>query len=407
MKFGLFVIITLAAGSIAAHFLLQDNGYVLINFRGYAIEMSVPVLVFALAVLYLLARLLVRIWQAPRALGEAAGRQRAKRSGKKATAGMIALSQGQLAKGERLLTRAAAESPTPLLNYLAAARAAQMQGDRERRDSWLRMAYEVDEEAVNAVLLTQAELQLADGEREQALASLTRLLESQPRHPQALRLLAELRHAEQNWQALSELLPSLRKLPNLSRRQLEDWTVDTGVGLLGQPDLDRAAIDAYWQSLPRALRKARALRRARVGALIRVNAVTEADKEIRRALRNEWDEELVTLYGEIELPDASRQLSVLEGWLRKRPEDPALLLAAGRASMRNKLWGKARSYLESSLAARPDPMAYNVLGQLMLQLGDGDGATDAFRRGLTLGYAGSPEVPRLTADPEPAPENPA
>ena len=38
----------------------------------------------------------------------------------------------------------------------------------------------------------------------------------------------------------------------------------------------------------------------------------------------------------------------------------------------------------------------------MLQLGDGDGATDAFRRGLTLGYAGSPEVPRLTADPEPA-----
>ena len=313
MKFGLFVILTLAAGSIAAHFLLQDNGYVLINFRGYAIEMSVPVLVFVLTVLYLLARMLVRIWKAPRALGEAAGRQRAKRSGKKATAGMIALSQGQLAKGERLLTRAAAESPTPLLNYLAAARAAQMQGDRERRDSWLRMAYEVDEDAVNAVLLTQAELQLADGEREQALASLTRLLESQPKHPQALRLLAELRHEEQNWTALSELLPSLRKLPNLSREQLESWTIDTGVGLLGQPDLDRAAIDSHWQSLPRTLRKARPLQRARIRSLVRVNAIAEADKEIRQALRKEWDEELVTQYGEIELPDAAKQLSTLEG----------------------------------------------------------------------------------------------
>jgi len=43
-----------------------------------------------------------------------------------------------------------------------------------------------------------------------------------------------------------------------------------------------------------------------------------------------------------------------------------------------------------------------VLGQLMLQLGDGDGATDAFRKGLTLGYAAGPEVPRLTADPESA-----
>ena len=47
-----FVILTLAAGSIAAHFLLQDNGYVLINFRGYAVEMSVPVLLFLL--IYLL-----------------------------------------------------------------------------------------------------------------------------------------------------------------------------------------------------------------------------------------------------------------------------------------------------------------------------------------------------------------
>jgi len=399
MKFGLFVILTLAAGSIAAHFLLQDNGYVLVNFRGYAIEMSVPVLVFVLAVLYLLTRLLVRIWQAPRALGEAAGRQRARRSGKKATAGMIALSQGQLAKSERLLTRAASESPTPLLNYLAAARAAQMQGDRERRNSWLRMAYEVDEDAVNAVLLTQAELQLADGEREQALASLTRLLESQPKHPQALRLLAELRHEEQNWTALAEMLPELRRLPNLSSERIESWTVDTGVGLLDQPALDRPALDSHWQALPRALRKTRPLQRARIRALIRVNAIGEADKEIRRALRNEWDEELVSLYGEIELPSASKQLSTLEGWLRKRPEDPALLLAAGRASMRNELWGKARSYLESSLAARPDPMAYNVLGQLMLQLGDGEGATDAFQKGLTLGYTGSPDVPRLTADP--------
>jgi HemY protein len=400
MRFGLLVILTLAVGSVAAHFLLQDNGYVLINFRGYAIEMSVPVLAFVLVLFYLALRLLVRIWRAPRALGEAAGRARERRSGKKATAGMIALSQGRLAKGERLLTRAAAESPAPLLNYLAAARAAQMQGDRERRDSWLRMAYEVDEAAVNAVLLTQAELQLADGDSEQALASLSRLLESEPKHPQALRLLAELRHAEQNWLALADLLPRLRKLANVSAKQLELWNIDTYAGLLNGADIDRAAIDTYWQAMPRAMRKKRSLVRARVRALVRVNAIDEAEKEIRRGLGNDWDEELVALYGELELGDSARQLSTLEGWLRQRPEEPTLLLAAGRACINNKLWGKARSYLESSLAAKPTPMAYNVLGQLMLQLGDNNAATDAFRKGLTLGYAGSPDIPQLTADPK-------
>ena len=140
--------------------------------------------------------------------------------------------------------------------------------------------------------------------------------------------------------------------------------------------------------------------RARARALVRVNAIDEAEKEIRRSIGSDWDEELVALYGELELSDKARQLSTLEGWLRQRPEEPTLLLAAGRACISNNLWGKARSYLESSLAARPTPMAYNVLGQLMLQLGDNDGATDAFRKGLTLGYAGSPDIPQLTADPK-------
>ena len=42
MKFGLIVIATLVASAFAAHFLLQDPGYVVIGFRGYLIEMSVP-----------------------------------------------------------------------------------------------------------------------------------------------------------------------------------------------------------------------------------------------------------------------------------------------------------------------------------------------------------------------------
>ncbi len=401
MKFGLFVLLALAVGSVAAHFLLEDNGYVLLNFRGYAVEMSIPILAFLLILIYLAARLLTRVWRAPRQLGEAAGKWREQRAGKRATDGLIALSAGNLAKGERLLTKSAPNSSAPLLNYLAAARAAHMQGDRERRDSWLRMAYEQDEKAANAVLLTQAELQLDDGEREQALASLNRVLETEARHPQALRLLASLRHSEQNWQALADLLPKLRKLPSIERSQIETWTMDSIAGLLASTTTDRAAIDAYWQSLPRPLRKQPTLVSARIRALARVQDLDEAEKEIRRTLKNDWNEDLVEMFGELELPNASRQLAQLETWLRSRPEDPTLLLAAGRACLRNQLWGKARSYLESSLAVRPSPVSYNVLGQLMMQLGESDAATDAFRKGLTLGYSGDPEVPRLTADPAP------
>jgi HemY protein len=128
----------LLAGSLAAHVLLPDNGYVLVSFRGYVIEMSVPVLAFCAVAAYVAVRLLVGLWRAPRRLGAALARSRARQAGLQATRGYIALAEGRLAQGERLLTKDVRRSEAPLLNYLAAARAAQMQGDRDRRDLWLR-----------------------------------------------------------------------------------------------------------------------------------------------------------------------------------------------------------------------------------------------------------------------------
>ena len=51
MKLGILIILGLLAGAFGAHFLMQDVGYVLINMRGYAVEMSVPGLLLALVAL--------------------------------------------------------------------------------------------------------------------------------------------------------------------------------------------------------------------------------------------------------------------------------------------------------------------------------------------------------------------
>ena len=85
MKFGIIVVLALFASAFAAHFLLADPGYVVINFRGYTVEMSVPVLL-GLALLLVFAIWAIRkIVLAPRRLGEAAGRYRSARSGQKLT----------------------------------------------------------------------------------------------------------------------------------------------------------------------------------------------------------------------------------------------------------------------------------------------------------------------------------
>ena len=63
------------------------------------------------------------------------------------------------------------------------------------------------------------------------------------------------------------------------------------------------------------------------------------------------------------------------------------------------LWGKARSYLETVLALRPTPEAYQEYGRLLNQLGENDAAADAYREGLGLvAKATLPAIPHLEPD---------
>ena len=245
MKFGLIVIVALIVSAIGANFLLQDPGYVVINFRGYVIEMSVPVLAALIIALFISVWLAVKLFNAPRRLGEVAGRYRSGRAGERLTKGVIEVAEGNFAKGERLLARAAGVSEAPLLNYLQAARAAHLLGQDERRDTWLKQAYENLPGAANAVLLTQAELQLDQGQYEQALATLRQIEERSPNHGHALTLLGRLYYRLEDWQHLGQLLPRIRKFGRLDPDQLNEWSIRVAREELAAASSESAIVEAW------------------------------------------------------------------------------------------------------------------------------------------------------------------
>lgn len=395
MKFGIIVVLVLFASAFAAHFLLADPGYVAINFRGYVIEMTVPVLAGLAVALVLFVWLVRKIIIAPRRLGEAAGRYRSARSGQKLTKGLIAVAEGDLARGERLLGRAASTSDSPLFNYLQAARAAHLQGRDERRDEWLRLAYKEAPEAANAVLLTQAEFQIDRGHYEQALATLRQLEEDTKDHAQALALMGRLYYRLEDWKSLAGILPRLGKNAQLQPGTLDKWTTR-----VHQQALDSAAdvdvLDHAWKQVPRKLRADVTLLEAYYSGLMRAGLHDRAEKELAAALKAEWRPPLVRLFGLVEATDTTKQLKKAEGWLRNRGEDPDLLLAAARLCLRNELWGKARSYLETVISLRPTPEAYQEYGALLTQMGEADAAADAYRDGLGMVAARPlPAIPHI------------
>lgn len=390
MRFGILLLLALLLGAIGAHWLLGDQGYVLLDFRGWTVETSVPGLVVALVLLYLLVRLLAAVIRAPRRMGRAVDEFRSRRAQRRLDLAFAAIAEGKWSRGERLLGRAA-RGPASLAGYLSAARAAQEQDAHERRDEWLRLAYQAAPAAAPAVLLTQAELQLDHGQLELALATLGRLEETAPGHPRALALRARVLEGLGDWDALEALLPKLRGRKQLDQESLQSLEVRVGLARL-EAAADAAALEEAWQAVGKELRRQPRMLEGYARAAFRVGAHAQAEAVLRKALKSTWQPALVAHYGRLESADPAAQLATAEKWLNERPEDAELLLTCGRLCLKNQLWGKARSYLETSLAIRPHPETWQIYGELLVQLGESGAASEAFRQGLAAASGVAPAL---------------
>jgi HemY protein len=396
MRYGIWALAALVIGAFGAHFLLQDRGYVLISFAGYNIEMSVPVLFLALVLLYVLVRIALRVWRAPRQLGQALAEQQVRRAGTRLARGLIHMTEGDFKRGERLLTDGVQGSDSKLVNYLMAARAAEAQGSPERRDEWLNLARESDPNAWAAVALTQAELQLEAGEHQAAIATLKRIEERKPGHATCLALLATTYLAVRDRERLAALLPRLAR-SKLEPDRLSPLLAEGLEAMLHYPKFDLTALKAIWSPLPLGLRRRPELIRSRALLLDKLGRGEEAVKALNAALKRGWDKDLVATFGEVKAADRLKQLQRAESWLKQHGEDAALLMTAAKLCMANELWGKARSYLESSIAIRPEPASYALYGELLDQLGEADAAARAYQAGLRMVAPDVEDLPALEA----------
>jgi len=383
MRTGVAALAALMIGAFGAHFLMQDRGYVLLSFGAWTVEMSVPILVLALVLLYLAVRLLLRLWRAPRDLGVAIAEHRNRRAQNRLTRGLIHMPEGDWTRSERLLTDGLNGREGPLVNYLMAARAAHLQGSRERRNEWLKLAFERVPEAETTVLITQAELQFEDGEYEHALATVQRVLDKDTRHAAATVLLAEISVALGETDRLIELMPGLAKA-RLPEHRFAEIATAALTALVEREAPSDEDFRTFWAALPADVRRAPSVARMQALVLDRMGRGDEAVKALAAALKREWRPELVRAFGEVTAGDKARQLSRAESWLSAHADDAVLLLAAARLCIANELWGKARSYLESSIALAPEPAAYSLYGQLLDRLGEHEQAAVAWHSGLSL-----------------------
>ncbi len=387
MKWLIIALLALVGAVAVALVALPDPGYVLIGYGKYSVETSLLVLLVVLGLLYLGLRALASLWRVPARVHHWEQRRHDRRLQLGFDEATRALSEGRYQRAERHLTRLLKSRQAPLQAYLSAAAAASQLGADDRRDRYLRLALQRQPAAETSILIQQAELQLAADQSDQAQTTLTRLHKLAPHNTRTLRLLLQLYLQQQDWPKLRELLPQLRRSEVLDHEQWQKLAVqvyrEEVRAFSTATELD--ALQHSWKQLPPPVQQDQGLLAVYIEQLVRLGSHAQAGQLVRQQLAQAWDERLVYLFGEAQETDAAAQQQQAEKWLEQHPEDAVLLLALGKISLRNQLWGKARGYLEASIAQQPTAEAYRLLATLLEQLDEPDKAAECYRRGLALG----------------------
>ncbi len=378
--------------SVALTLLLyEDNGYVLLSFGVWSVESSLVVfalaLLLVLGLLSLLWKLLRGTWRVPRYWLAGWRRHRQDSARRALVEALLAFARGEWRRAEKQLAQHADSSgDESTLYYLCAAHAAQRRDRRERRDAWLRQAYQSadNERTRQAVLLTQAQLQMRSKQYEQAAATLNSLRESSRESVSLLELQWRAWRELRDWTHLRELLPRLRRRGVSSPERLDALAVEIYCELMraAAERAEKAAVVALFKELPARLRRNPGLLLCYVDSLAATGGDDAAADLIRKQLRREWDEALAIRFSTLVCADPAAQLAVAQRWLDRHGEQPTALLVVGRLCVRNRLWGKARHYLELAVQRGNQPEACLELGQLLERLGEREAAGRVFAVGL-------------------------
>ncbi|SRR5579883_526107 len=368
--------------------IVQHQGYLLIVYQPWMVQMPVWFALLSAIVILVLFYLLitsvdflqfwwfrVKNWFRFR---------REQRLYSKTQLGLIMLIEARWKKAERLLLAGINQSVEPLLNYLGAARAAQEQAAYDRRDSYIKKAYDIAPDAELAIGITQADLELKQDQLEHAIATLNHLRTISPYHPRVLKLLEKAYVRSADWQHLLSILPEMRKAKLLTAEQLELFEKNMYIEILKAANMKSVdELHALWDQVPRRSKKQPDVVCEYVKQLSRfTNTRSEMEELIRKTIKYHWQPELVKIYGTLPFANLNRQLVIVGAWLKIYGSKPELLLTLGRLCVRVQLWGKAKDYFEKCLVLGPNKEAALEYGKLLEQLDEPEAALRVYREGL-------------------------
>jgi HemY protein len=388
MRFLFWFLLLAVAAVVVALAVKLNNGYALLVAPPYRIELSLNLflllIVGGFASLYLALRMIVHTTRLPREVREWRRRQREGRSRARQDAAMVALLEGRYVKAQQRANEALAFPGTSGLAALIGARAAiDVRQYAAAEELLARPETQARSLAVSRLTLA-AESALEQGQPQEALRILSELKREAGMHTAALRLELRATQAARRFGDVPLLVDQLVKRGVFDAAQGEQVKIAAQREQLRSLATDAVGLRDAWSRLPESMRTQARVAGAAARSYLQLGGDREAAEIVVRSLERAWDSELVEVYGECRLSDATRQLGEAERWLGAHNDDATLLQVLGTLCERAQLWGKAQTYLEASLALDNRWRTHLTLGEMLGRLGRSEEANAHFVAALRL-----------------------
>lgn len=347
-----FLFMLLVVAAVLAAWLAESPGSVTLDWRGYRIDTSVPVLIVAALVLFLVGAGLYQIWRllrrTPRRVRERRALRRREQGYMALTRGMVAIAAGDTVEAKEQARRASHILGRPPGALLLGAQAAQIEGRPEVARKFYDAMLETREGELIGLrgLITLAE---QEGKPAEAIALAEKARKIAPRQPWVLTRLFHLQIAARRWEDAEATLSSARK----SRAIADDVGKRDDAVVLIQLSLMAERKGNRRQALDHA-RKAHRMAPDLLPATLQYGALLLADgrrRQARRVVEEGWrtapHPDLARLYRTIvDGDDAVARLRAMERLAEIAPRARETHLALARAALDAKLWGEARRHLK-------------------------------------------------------------
>ncbi|WP_086981903.1 heme biosynthesis HemY N-terminal domain-containing protein [Vibrio aphrogenes] len=384
-----FIFVVLGLGLFVGTQYSEQQGYVLISFANTTTEMSVTTLVIfivaTLAALFLLEFMIKKGLRATNATWNWFSVRKLKRARRYTNEGIIKLLEGDWKGAEKKVTRWANHHDMPLLCYLIASEAAQGMGDEAKRKKYLTLA-EQQEGYSLAVEMTKIRQLVRNKQYADAHSQLEQLKGRYPNNTIVLNLLKKTYIGLELWSALDELLPKLKKAKLISQNEYDELFYQAQLGkmkeIAEQKGLD--GLLAYWSQLPKKLKQDNHLVSLMVEQLILHQGDSEAYLILRDAIKQQPSPEILPLLTQLDLPDHHPVIVLLEGLVKKHPDNPEINSVLGQFYLREQKWSQAQKEFEIALTQRISIADYSFLADSLEKQNMKQAAGEVSRKALSL-----------------------